>query len=507
MSRRPSTPPSHEQRAPSAYLSALGTSAGFMSVPPPAGTAEGSYEDEDVTEESGRPSGAYSRAEGGGRSTIAAPPTYASNNNNTSAGSRVKGPRPLASSSTSKPPLPVSKLPSAPPTAVSTYSRAPTTAAPSVAIHASPFERPQQPEDIWDGETSTIYPDDSVSQLARRATQPQRLQGPRPLPGPSPIPEVPANAYGWVPPEMLEEDRSTLVPAQRAPSRGLQSQGQYYGEEDEAAYNGTGGAADPNIPLVANAAPPSRVGGNVTPYRGYNAVGADEEEEEEDAYGQWRQKNKDEELGGRGTASSRGMSAEGDGIKLAPTVFTAPLSYIKSLRGASSAGKTSFYDTKQSEYGDNAYPPTISRDYNGGAPTKPIDQDQRVAPMIQRLFYDTTPTEIRIEEHKRGLGVQKRPWACWLLAVVMTSVLIYELVKMARLTGSAIQTHPSFNVMIGLSLCLLSSLGYTDSINLPKKLPGPSGSVLINVGARFAGCMKEVPGVRLPVPRSQHVCY
>lgn len=40
-------------------------------------------------------------------------------------------------------------------------------------------------------------------------------------------------------------------------------------------------------------------------------------------------------------------------------------------------------------------------------------------------------------------------------------------------TGSPIQTKPSFNPMIG-----------------------PSGASLINSGARFAGCMKNVPNVR-----------
>ncbi|KPV76893.1 uncharacterized protein RHOBADRAFT_12722 [Rhodotorula graminis WP1] len=89
-------------------------------------------------------------------------------------------------------------------------------------------------------------------------------------------------------------------------------------------------------------------------------------------------------------------------------------------------------------------------------------------PLWQRWLWDTTDAERRVWEHKRGVGMQRWPFASWGLAVVMVIVMIVELVRMNSYTGSPIQTKPSFNVMIG-----------------------PSGAVLINLGARFAGCMKR----------------
>jgi hypothetical protein len=46
-----------------------------------------------------------------------------------------------------------------------------------------------------------------------------------------------------------------------------------------------------------------------------------------------------------------------------------------------------------------------------------------------RQFRDTTPLEDKIKNHKAGIGVQKRPWACWTIAVVLVVVFVVELVK------------------------------------------------------------------------------
>lgn len=103
----------------------------------------------------------------------------------------------------------------------------------------------------------------------------------------------------------------------------------------------------------------------------------------------------------------------------------------------------------------------------------------------RHLFYDSRPIASRIHDHQRGIGVQKYGIACYVLAVVMSCVMIWELVRMNQRmfalsistltcaeTGSPIQTRPIFNVMIG-----------------------PSAVSLINDGARFSGCMKFIPGV------------
>ncbi|KAF1808311.1 rhomboid-domain-containing protein, partial [Eremomyces bilateralis CBS 781.70] len=63
-------------------------------------------------------------------------------------------------------------------------------------------------------------------------------------------------------------------------------------------------------------------------------------------------------------------------------------------------------------------------------------------------------------------------WACWFLTAVQVIVFIIELVRNASLTSSPIAIKPSFNPMIG-----------------------PSPYVLINMGARFVPCMRNVENI------------
>ncbi|KAL7422139.1 hypothetical protein Q5752_002782 [Cryptotrichosporon argae] len=79
------------------------------------------------------------------------------------------------------------------------------------------------------------------------------------------------------------------------------------------------------------------------------------------------------------------------------------------------------------------------------------------------------PLEQAIERKRRGIGGQRWPVAAWALALAMTGVMIYEMVRNYHFMGTPIAIHPSFNYMIG-----------------------PSSEVLINVGARFPPCMKYV---------------
>ncbi|KAI3320490.1 rhomboid-domain-containing protein [Xylariaceae sp. AK1471] len=73
------------------------------------------------------------------------------------------------------------------------------------------------------------------------------------------------------------------------------------------------------------------------------------------------------------------------------------------------------------------------------------------------------------------LGSDKKriPIVVYLFSTIQIAVFIAELVKAAQLTGSPIQTTPSFNPMIG-----------------------PSQQVLINMGSRYVPCMKNVHGVQ-----------
>ncbi|KIR37830.1 rhomboid family membrane protein [Cryptococcus deuterogattii 99/473] len=79
------------------------------------------------------------------------------------------------------------------------------------------------------------------------------------------------------------------------------------------------------------------------------------------------------------------------------------------------------------------------------------------------------PVEQAIERKKRGLGGQKYPVAAWNLTAAMTAIMVYEMVRNYQAMGTPIAIKPVFNYMIG-----------------------PSSEVLINIGARFPPCMKNV---------------
>lgn len=74
---------------------------------------------------------------------------------------------------------------------------------------------------------------------------------------------------------------------------------------------------------------------------------------------------------------------------------------------------------------------------------------------------------------REGFFKKKIAWVTYLLTIVDIGVFIAELVKSGQLTGSPIETKPTFNPMIG-----------------------PSPYIQIYMGARFVPCMKNVPGVQ-----------
>lgn len=67
----------------------------------------------------------------------------------------------------------------------------------------------------------------------------------------------------------------------------------------------------------------------------------------------------------------------------------------------------------------------------------------------------------------RGSMWANIPWVTYTLSLIQISVFIAEIVRMAILTGSPIETKPTFNPMIG-----------------------PSPFLLINMGARYVPCMR-----------------
>ncbi|KAF2643818.1 rhomboid-domain-containing protein [Massarina eburnea CBS 473.64] len=73
------------------------------------------------------------------------------------------------------------------------------------------------------------------------------------------------------------------------------------------------------------------------------------------------------------------------------------------------------------------------------------------------------------KKKKKGMFAGKVTWVVYLLTAVQVAVFIGELAKNAILTGTPIQTKPTFNIMIG-----------------------PSPYVLINMGARYPPCMHYI---------------
>lgn len=73
-----------------------------------------------------------------------------------------------------------------------------------------------------------------------------------------------------------------------------------------------------------------------------------------------------------------------------------------------------------------AYPPS-------GSPAPALDEKR---PSVwKRIIRDPSPLEQRIDNHRRGIGVQARPWATWVFSVAMIGAFIFELVVSAQNNG------------------------------------------------------------------------
>ncbi|KAA8914098.1 hypothetical protein TRICI_002995 [Trichomonascus ciferrii] len=117
------------------------------------------------------------------------------------------------------------------------------------------------------------------------------------------------------------------------------------------------------------------------------------------------------------------------------------------------------------------------------------DDDERAAHSGSRVpLTGGGGHERRRRRHKsrwRRFKWRKVPYFVWTASLIQVAVFVAELAKMGQLTGSPIQTKPSFNPMIG-----------------------PSSYVMINMGARFTPCMHaidgvtDVPDLKFPCPNS-----
>lgn len=351
------------------------------------------------------------------------------------------------------------------------------TAAPSYYSQSAPvvhpsdiYGRPAPPSEVnynFADDVSTIAPDDSVSQLDRRLTG-RRLGGPRPMdssmvgaPAVPAIPEVhDPNLYQYVPPEMLEDDRSTIVardaPGYQQPStRAMESTSaapvqsytaRAYAEEEEEeefvrghAANQSSSAALPLVPGTADmagfrsdvareGAGSSGVSAYQPPVKGYAAVGR--EDEDDQPYAAYsRARDPDLEASIRNVRNGQDPS---DGSATLASAWTNPLGYLKNRN-------SSYGESQKDSYPPGAFSMDDVNKSRSGPPSINVVEQQaqdpdlmRTAPWWKRMIYDTTPTEVRIAEHKRDIGIQKRPWASWVLSVVFCIVMIVEMVRMAQ---------------------------------------------------------------------------
>lgn len=100
----------------------------------------------------------------------------------------------------------------------------------------------------------------------------------------------------------------------------------------------------------------------------------------------------------------------------------------------------------------------------------PTSYNSSFDPNLERQPSDTVllnPQSDQTNLKKKPSIWSNIPWVVYILSLVQICVFIAELVKMSNLTGSPIETKPSFNPMIG-----------------------PSPYLLINMGARYVPCMR-----------------
>lgn len=151
------------------------------------------------------------------------------------------------------------------------------------------------------------------------------------------------------------------------------------------------------------------------------------------------------------------------------------------------------------QYGSSSY--AHQHQYDGGVPPVPSKDDSRFRSVS---YYDNSRSDFDFSRdysmhplpppppHEVPFGTaqptvmdtrtgwsrfkpkdwRRVPYFVYFISIVQICVFIAELARMGSLTGSPIQTKPSFNPMIG-----------------------PSGYVMINMGSRFTPCMHYITNV------------
>lgn len=130
------------------------------------------------------------------------------------------------------------------------------------------------------------------------------------------------------------------------------------------------------------------------------------------------------------------------------------------------------YGQKQKEnpFRDQSVPEFPQQEYNPFEPHReqpPIPVDDEYEKMRKN-----EKARLKQLRRKPRFHYTKLPYFTILVTLIQVSVFIAELAKMSSLTGSAFQTKPYFNPMLG-----------------------PSTYLMINMGARYAPCMQSIKGI------------
>lgn len=130
------------------------------------------------------------------------------------------------------------------------------------------------------------------------------------------------------------------------------------------------------------------------------------------------------------------------------------------------------YGQKQKEnpFRDQSVPEFPQQEYNPFEPHReqpPIPVDEEYEKMRKN-----EKARLKQLRRKPRFHYTKLPYFTILVTLIQVSVFIAELARMSSLTGSAFQTKPYFNPMLG-----------------------PSTYLMINMGARYAPCMQSIKGI------------
>lgn len=126
--------------------------------------------------------------------------------------------------------------------------------------------------------------------------------------------------------------------------------------------------------------------------------------------------------------------------------------------------------SKENPFRDQSVPEFPQQEYNPFEPHReqpPIPVDDEYEKMRKN-----EKARLRQLRRKPRFHYTKLPYFTILVTLIQVSVFIAELAKMSSLTGSAFQTKPYFNPMLG-----------------------PSTYLMINMGARYAPCMQSIKGI------------